>query len=284
MKRVFVLTILILMAFSLSIIFADGWVNAENEIQKSVQENSTRSPSIEFINLVASMTNVQQDISKDMIDVTTTLSSKKACGTNEPYVSITFFNAQKIKDVLEGRESFEKYLLDNKKVQGIAVYSGENLNKFFSCPNPMNMGTYTITNAGTHDFALSFMAITTNASIIIKMQDSGYVTNVASSNEKMPSWYGFVSLNASITSLLNSLMNSKDVSRKEVEKILFKEPTKFKRAFKDSPASFKVVNSSHNMKISLWSWWMRTYASYDTPAGIYSDEVKITVFADVKDW
>ncbi len=286
MKKVFVLLFLILTVFFLSTIFASGWVNVENEIQKSVQENSTQEPTIEFINLIASMTNVQQSISKEMINAAISSDSKKDCGCNadEPYVVITFFNAQKVKDVLEGKEKLWKYLFfDNKKIQGIAVYSGENLNNFFACPDPMEMGRYTITSAGTHDFTLSFMSITTNASIIVKIQDGGYLTNVSSSTEKMPSWHGFISLNASITSLLH-LLNSKKITKYDVEQILFKKPTSFHRAFKDSPAFFEVTNSPHNVKTSLWSWWLETHASYNTPAGIYKDSVKITVCADVKDW
>ena len=286
MKRVFVLTILILVVFSLSAVFADGWVDAESEIQKSVQENSAQEPTVEFINLVASMTNVQQNISKEMINAAISPSSKKGCGCdeNEPYVVITFFNAQKVRDVLEGKEKLWKYLfLDNEKIQGIAVYSGENLNNFFAFSYPMKMGRYTVTNAGTHDFTLSFMSITTNASIIVKFQDGGYLTNVSSPDEKIPSWHGFVSLNASITSLLCSL-NSNKITKDDVEQILFKKPTSFHRAFKDSPASFEVTNSPHNTKESLWSWWLETHVSYDTPAGVYKDSVKITVCADVEDW
>jgi hypothetical protein len=278
MRKVFVLTILVMAVFSLSVVFADGWVNAEQEIQKSVQSNSSPESRVEFIDLTSSMVNVQQAISENMISNALSAKRKNGCGCDddEPYVLITFFNAQKVKDVLDGRE---KLLL----IQGIAVYSGENLNNFFACPDPMDMGTYTVTDAGTHDFTLSFMSITTNASIIVKVQDGGWLTNVSSADEKMPAWHGFVSLNASIKSLLCSFKANK-ITKEEVERILFKKPTTFHRAYSDSPASFEITNSSHNMKVSLWSWWLRTRAFYDTPAGIYKDTVKITVFADVKDW
>jgi hypothetical protein len=283
MRKVFLLiTLILIVVLFASIGWGDGWVNAEQEIQKSVQSNSPKPPAIEFIDLVSSMTNVQNVISQQTKGGKIT---PKGCGCeeNEPYVMINFWNAQKIKDVLEGKEKLWKYFLDDNKFHGIAVYSGENLNNFFACPDPMDMGTYTITDAGTHDFTLSFMSITTNASIIVKIQDGGWLTNASSANEKMPAWHGFVSLNASITSLLCSLSKNK-ITKEDVERILFRKPTTFHRAYANSPASFEIANSSHSVKISLWSWWLRTRAFYDTPAGIYKDEVKITVFADVKDW
>lgn len=294
MKRVFVLTILILVVFSLSAVFADGWVDAESEIQKSVQENSAQEPTVEFINLVASMTNVQQNISKEMINAAISPSSKKGCGCdeNEPYVVITFFNPQKIKNILEDTTiNKNTNNIKNRIIQGFAVYSGENLNNFFACPDPMKMGRYTVTNAGTHDFTLSFMLITTNASIIVKFQDGGYLTSVSSSDEKIPSWHGFFYFNsADITSLFdqnckNSFSSLSQELKERLKNLLFNsKPTSFHRAFKDSPASFEVANSPHNVKTSLWSWWLETHVSYDTPAGVYKDSVKITVCADVKDW
>ena len=262
------------------LVFADGWVNVENEIQKNVQANSPKAPTIEFLDLTASMVNNEAKISNDISKMISPAKKKPGRDNcDEPYVMISFIDAQKVKDVLEGKEKVWKYLLLDDKFQGIVVYSGENLNNFFACPNPMSVGTYTVEDAGTHDFTLSFMEITTNASIEVSFQDDGYVVNTENSNEKMPSWHGFVSLNASVENLLDQLAKTR-ISREDIEKVLFKKPTDFHRL----NASIEMANSSRHSKIFLWSWWLRVHASYDTPAGVYKDTVKVTVHADVSDW
>ncbi len=275
MKKSFVLIILILMIVLISTAFADGgWLNAESEIQKSVQANSPKPPRVNFIDLNASMTNVQN------VFVGKTRKAKKVpvgCEEKVPYVFIEFFSAQKIENVLDGKEEWTKH---NNFIQGIVVYSGKNLNEFFACPNPMNMGTYTITNAGTYTFPLSFMSITTNASITVTVQDGGHLTNVSNSNDTIQSWNGFVSLTAtaSLTSLLKRWHN-KMIKTKKLQRVLFRKP----KTFSAPKASFEIDNPTRELQWSLWSWWLKVKVPYDTPAGVYKDTIKITVHANV-DW
>ncbi|WP_036221670.1 hypothetical protein [Mesoaciditoga lauensis] len=269
MKRVFVLTILILVAFSLSAVFADGWVDAESEIQKSVQENSTKSSTVEFIDLAASILNGQNVVNKDGIN--TQVNGEGENG-NDPYAMVVVWSAQEVKKILEsGNNSDISSLLSNieELLKGdFTGYFGNTDDKLSLYPTTtLNMGTYMLAKSGSFEFPLSFLFVSTNATITI---------SVKKNNGEIPLQFAFVSLKSNLTTIQQNMTSS------NVYSILFNTKplvNNFAAAI-----STTMENPSRENKTAVKSLWMKINIPKDTRAGIYREEIIITVSAHIEGW
>ncbi len=271
MKRIAIFGIVLtIVAFS---VFADGWFNARSEIQKSVQKNSPKKPGIELLNAAASFTNVNF---KGQSQVEGEKAAECGCeDSGGPWAVVDFWSGQKLKDILDDGSDIgwkiAKYLLGGDGFQGFVVYDGTNLS---SCPEVLDMGTYVASGPATYDIPLSFLTITTNASLLITVNDGGHLNGP--NGAQIASKHGFRELTGDFKNMLKNLENG-NLTPEDVEKILFNKP----KVFSSPKSSFNVVNDSGSAEIFLESWWLRAWIDSTTPAGVYKDTIKITVCANV---
>ncbi len=279
MKKSFVLIILILMVVLISTAFADGgWLNAESEIQKSVQGNSAKPSTVEFIDLAASM------VSDQIIPNKSGLHTQLDCGCaeNKPYAMVVFWSAKRVENILESRKTSEILaLLNDAKdlLNGDFTKYFHNTNgRFSSYPQTMNLGIYDAKKIGVSEYPLIFLFISTNATMTISVRDDhgGYLIN--EHNEEIEANFGF----ASLTAKLKSLLQSRKINlRKKIKKVLlFTKPKIFSR----STSETTVENPLKKHKIELKSLWLKTKISESTHAGVYKDKITITVSVDIEGW
>ena len=246
--------------------FADGWLNAKSEIQKSVQDNSSKPSTVEFIDLAASMVSDQITPNKSGAH------AQLGCGCDEskPYAMVVFWSAKRVENILEKKKKIWALLKDAKD-----LLNGDFTKYFHNTNRTMNLGTYDAKKTGL--YPLIFLFISTNATMTISVRDDhgGYLIN--EHKEKIRANFGFASLKAK----LKSLLQSRKITLGKIKNVLlFTKP----KSFSQPTSKTTVENPSKKHKIELKSLWLKTEISKPTHAGVYKDEITITVSVNIKGW
>ncbi len=260
MKKFVILGIILtITAFS---VFANGWVNAREEIAKSVAENSPKSFTVAD-EMATPM------ISSNFGKVSRVGSSAKTkCNSDDTYAAtIEFWSANAVREILEGKKNHERLF------KGLIYYTGSTDTSFVR-PKKMDLGTYTITDYGTYDMQLAFLTVETNATLTITVDDKGRL--VDKNGDTMKSEHGFYFLNDALKAVFLNLKNGVITGSNLQKKALFAEP----KSFSSPTASCEIEpNTTHSVPFTILSWWLRAIVKRDTKAGIYTDNITITVLA-----
>ena len=303
-KRIVSLIFVLTFLFSASIL-ANGWVNAQQEIEKSVEKNSLPSPVVNILSVSSSMTNVEKILSESGKKISP--NGCGGCGQNdEPYVYVLFVNMNTVQYLLNKGGTCEQkaitYLKDALKGDFESLLCDEICrhacdNTFASiwydggawgewAQNGRLIATHSVSQTGQIDLPLSFIFVSTNSTVTVSIYDTDdlHLNNCSSCGSTLPTKFGIVSLTSTVSNALVKWAAG-TIKLTEVESALFTKPTTFKRSTKsDEKVGFTLNVPNKEPALALEGLWLQTDVSKGTRAGYYWDWVTFNVHADVDDW
>ncbi len=286
MRKIFAVSALLILFTVLS--FADGWLDAKSQIQKSFNEITSKIGTTEnILNSDSSSKNLTSSVKS--VGITSTNITFTASSDKPPYLTINFVSATVVKKLLAASPNVGPIYTPIDRSQENLV----NLGSFTICPGCSKSYSYILmtfitvqiggedsesTNLNNINLRIHATGDDTgkNGEPYFKPSNTGNYTMVGDNSKHFSVDYGFYEYHSGTANSFLSLINQTFAgNRDNLETVLFTHPSNFNQG----PGTVMTLNEIQPGNFFLIAWWMRVKGGMKIEAGKYQNYLDIRISA-----